>query len=81
MMQSHILHSNEGWNLNKEMVDDLRGWESGNLDLTNSRKWRRSLRLAWLEANQIRISRKRFSERRGECMEWLMSQRILVKKN
>ena len=32
VVQSCILHSCESWSWNEEMVDALRGWESGNLD-------------------------------------------------
>ena len=36
------------------MVDALHGWESGNLDLMNSKKWiDRVLSKEWFRANQI----------------------------
>ena len=39
VVQSCILHSCESWSWNKEMVDALHGWASGNLDLVSSRRW------------------------------------------
>ena len=59
------------------MVDALHGWESRNLDLINFRKWaRRGLSLERFRADQIRKARKRFAGRGGECIEWLMLQRV-----
>ena len=34
--------------------------------------------MEWFRANQIRVARTRFAERGGECIEWLMLQRIWV---
>ena len=77
VVQPCFLHSCEGWSWNKEMLDALHGWESRNLDLMSSRKWiKRGLILEWFRANQIRMTRKRFAGRGGECIEWLMLQRI-----
>ena len=77
VVQPCILHSCEGWSWNKQVVDALRGWESRDLDLTSSRKWiKRGLSLEWFRANEIRMARKRFAERGGDCIEWLMPQRI-----
>ena len=59
------------------MVDALHGWESRNLDLMSSRKWsEKSLNLEWFRANQIRKARKRFAERGGENIEYLVLHRI-----
>ena len=61
------------------MVDALPDWESRNLDLVSSRKWiKRGLSLEWFRANQDKMARKRFAKRGGECIEWLMLQRIWV---
>ena len=58
-------------------MDALHGWESRNLDFVNFRKWaRRGLSLERFRADQIRKARKRFAERGGECIEWLMLQRV-----
>ena len=65
VVQPCILHSCEGWNWNKEMVDSLDGWESRNLDLMRSRKWiKRGLSLEWFRASQVRMARKSFNRRR-----------------
>ena len=59
------------------MVDALHVRESRNLDLMSSRKWiKRGLIMEWFRANQIRMARKRFAERGGECIEWLLVHRI-----
>ena len=63
-------------------MDSLHGLESRNLELMNSRKWiNRGLSLEWFRANQIKMARKRFAERGGECIEWLMLHRILGLKD
>ena len=77
VVQSCILHSCESWSWNKEMVDTLHGWESRNLDLMSSRRWaQKGLSLEWFRANQIRQARKRFADRGGENIEFLVLQRI-----
>ena len=52
-------------------------WESKNLDLMSSRKWIiRGLSFDWFRASQIRTARKKFTEKGGGCIEWLMPQHI-----
>ena len=82
VVQSCILHSCERWSWNMEMVDALHGWESRNLDLLSSRRWRQAgLSLEWLRANQIRKARQRRVEREGEnikswcCREFGVTRR------